>query len=259
MVEHRGALLGTVSVPGPVYRVTHFRNNGFQPAPREYAGSGRFDDPSLLNAPAGSRDEGACFRTVYCSSSRVAAFGETIAAFRQDFTLLARLHEVPDHGAFLEPVDDVLAYAGVVTDDWRTTHVVDEADLDTDLRLVDLAAPATIAHLRAVFAMVALSEWDLREFDSSDLMGRDRRITQTVARYVYFDADEQGQPRYDGLRYPSRLGANWDCFAMFHDRLWGRHTPGFPRSILADDPDLAEAARVLGLRIEFPPGHYVVP
>ena len=57
--------------------------------------------------------------------------------------------------------------------------------------------------------------------------------------------------RFAGIRYLSRLNAEWECWAVFDDRM--RHVagcPGLPTSIPRDDADLIEVARQFNLTIE---------
>jgi len=79
--------------------------------------------------------------------------------------------------------------------------------------------------------------------------GPNRRLTQEVARCVYERQDSTEQTLYAGIRYVSRLNPEWELWAIFTDRI--RHSPReVTESILAEDPDLLEAASLLNLRIE---------
>jgi hypothetical protein len=78
-----------------------------------------------------------------------------------------------------------------------------------------------------------------------------RRFTQGCARYVYDRVDDVGRPSYAGIRYPSRFNDEWECWAVFDDRI--RHEsgwPGLPASFFPDDPDLIDVARLFNLTIE---------
>ena len=69
-----------------------------------------------------------------------------------------------------------------------------------------------------------------------------------MARYVYELADE-GHTFFAGIRYPSRLNVEWELWAIFFDRM--EHCPEEVAGVIAeDDPELQEAAKVLGVRIE---------
>jgi hypothetical protein len=55
----------------------------------------------------------------------------------------------------------------------------------------------------------------------------------------------------------SRLGAEWECWALFNDRLNERLSPDYPRDIASDDPDLLTVAQIFGFTIEPLRGHRV--
>jgi hypothetical protein len=72
-----------------------------------------------------------------------------------------------------------------------------------------------------------------------------RALTQQISRWAY----EQG---YQALAYTSRFGAEFDCWVLFG----GENAPSPPSFtplriavIERDNPDLAEAARLLGLTL----------
>jgi hypothetical protein len=74
---------------------------------------------------------------IYCATSRTAAFSETIARFRPDLELLARLEEIEDD----EPMSPELR-GGVVPQEWRLSRRLGATRLDESLRFVDIAAGA---------------------------------------------------------------------------------------------------------------------
>jgi len=216
----------------------------------------RFDDPSAAHGrPASER-----FRVVYCASTRAAAFGETVARFRPGLSLLAELAAIEDEepldvqiGGLLDPVD---RRRGVIPADWRLRRHLASTRLDPSLRFVDVAVAASLQHLRSALAPVAAG-LGLADIDLGAVTGSHRRLTQACARYIYEQVDEQDAPRFAGLRYPSRLNNQWECWAIFHDRI--RHAPRFPESIFPDEPDLETVAAIYGLAIEVFEGHYVRP
>jgi hypothetical protein len=122
--------------------------------------------------------------------------------------------------------------------------------LDPALRFVDVAHPDTLAAMRTHFAAVAL-DLGYRDVDLSTITSGDRRLTQRVARYVYERTGDAGRPAFAGLRYVSRHGAAWECWALFADRLVGERLTVEP--VRADDPGLIAAARHLGLIVRSEP------
>jgi hypothetical protein len=89
--------LPTVSPPSAVFRVGRALDP-FEPPewgladPEDGTFGNPFDDPGALRGiPQEER-----FRTVYCATRSVAAFGETIARFRPSLKLLAQLERIDD-------------------------------------------------------------------------------------------------------------------------------------------------------------------
>ncbi len=199
----------------------------------------RFDDPS---ADKGMPEEER-YRAIYCATDRAGAFGETIARFRPSVKLLAGLEAVEDE----EPLDPELE-GGVVPEEWRLSRRVDSTRLAPSLLFADLTAPETMRVLRKDLAAEA-EELGLKDLDLSAVTGPQRRLTQEAARYVYDLEDSSDSPAFAGIRYLSRLNPSWELWAVFHDRML--HEPGeVAEPIRADDPGLAEAATLLGLRVE---------
>ncbi len=109
-------------------------------------------------------------------------------------------------------------------------------------------------YLRTELAPLA-TRLGITDVDLGTVTGAQRRFTQDIARYVHQQVDVDGRPRFAGIRYPSRLNPEWECWAVFDDRI--RHLPGWPNipvSFFPDDPDLHSVARLFGLTIEIFPG-----
>jgi len=108
----------------------------FEPPDWSYAGDdgtfgNRFDDPGAGHGiPEAER-----FRVIYCAASRATAFGETIARYRPDLELLAKLEEIADD----EPISPELR-GGVVPEEWRLSRRLGATQLDESLRFVDVDA-----------------------------------------------------------------------------------------------------------------------
>jgi hypothetical protein len=229
------AEVATVAAPrSPVYRVGRLPSP-FAPPAWAYADAegtfgNRFDDPSARRGvPAAGR-----FRMLYLASMSAGAFGETIARRRLNLDLLAR--------------SGAAASRPVISASWRQGRRLGVTVLTTQLPFVDIAAAASLGALRSVLAPVAL-ELGLADIDLSAVTGPGRRLTQEAARYIYEQRDEAGVPRYAGVRYLSRLSADWECWAIFVDRL-RHHVVRSGAVIGADEPGLVEAAALLGLGIE---------
>jgi hypothetical protein len=167
------------------------------------------------------------------------AFGETIARFRPSVQTLARLEQVEDD----DPVDPSL-FDNSIPADWRFKRRIGWIQLESALRFVDVHNASTITQLRISLAGL-LDHFGLSELDLSDITSQNRRLTQEIARFVYEQEDEIGRPMFAGVRYMSRLHQDWECWAMFHDRM--KVTQQHVGAIYPDDPGLLEAAEALGL------------
>ncbi len=239
--------LRSVSPPvDPVYRITRLNVDPFDPAPWDYAGSNRFDDP-----------EGT-FRVVYCASERAAAFGETLARYRRSMTLLALMREIEDDEESLEDaleglLDPLDEQRGVVPADWRFKRQIGKTVLSSSLRFAAIAEPESVAYLRSALAPVARSV-GLVDFDLGTVFGSGRDITQYCARHIYELYDDHGAPLFAGICYPSRINVHWTCWAVFHDRLI--HSPGMTETTIdPQDQGFLEAAKLLELSVEAVRGH----
>ncbi|MGA7669674.1 MAG: RES family NAD+ phosphorylase [Nitrolancea sp.] len=235
------ALQSVGAPPGPIYRITRLDTDPFEPAPWEYCGSNRFDDPQQE------------FRVIYCASERSAAFGETLARYRRSLSLLALLQEVDDDEESLEDalrglLDPSDERCGVVPADWRFKRQIGTTVLDSTLRFAAISEPESVAYLRTVLAPAA-TMLSLADVDLGTIFSSNRGITQQCARHIYELHNEHGTPLFAGICYPSRINQYWTCWAIFHDRM--SHTPGIAETTIdPHDPGFLDAARLLDLSIE---------
>jgi len=248
-----------------VYRLGWRQGDVFAPPPWHFARAqngtfgGRFDDSGMGND--GAPEER--FRMVYCATNRICGLMESTAHFRQSVSFVAKLDggivdtgKIPDE-AFSGLVDPDDALRGVIPASWRMEHQFGHAFLDPSLRFADLGAAATLNHLRRAMANVVV-ELGIDDIDLSAVTGPHRRLTQRIARYVYEQVDDEGKPRFAGIRYLSHHGDNQECWAVFDTRTTFRETDVEP-NILPDDADLLVVARMFGLTVEVLDGQYTRP
>lgn len=255
----------TVAPPSAgLYRLGRRTSEPFTPPDWIYTApngtfDGRFDDPRL------DLSEDLRFRIVYCASSRVGAFGETLANQRPPVRLLSKLNAITDdepaEESFFNGADPDDPSRGLVGAAWRLKRAMAFSILEPSLRFVDVDSARTLQQLR-----LSVPDWasalDFDDVDQSLVMGPSREITQRIALHVYEQTDERGDPRFAGIRYVSRHDQLWECWAVFADRI--RHLPGMPgppETIFPDDPDLLEVASIFRLTIETidGSGHYYRP
>jgi hypothetical protein len=80
---------------------------------------------------------------------------------------------------------------------------------------IDVDDPATHQYLRAELT-TGLAALGVGDLDVSTVGGPERRVTQMIAEWAH-TGSEREEPRYAGLRYSSRLGSAWECWALFED------------------------------------------
>lgn len=218
------------ATPGRVYRL------GRRPDPWAYpnwafAGEdgtfgNRFDDPD------------SSYRVLYASSQRLGTFVEVLARFRPDPTVVAGLAEVqgddPHEG--LSP--------GSLPSAWLDQRLVGEGVLEGTY--ADIGHSRSLAYLREQLA-ARLVHYGLEDLDAAAIrLKAPRQFTQEVSRFVYECSEEEGARQFDGIRYGSRLGDEFENWAIFE--------PAQPINSSAepldpDDPHLLAALARLGIRL----------
>lgn len=209
------------AVPGP------FESRPWQFAHADGTFGNRFDDPAI-HLPQNLR-----FQVLYCATKRHVIFGETLASLLPSIQTLGGLQRIRDEEAFdpttLRATDPEDIQRGLVRADWRLRKVVGHTILDPQLQFVDLGTAHTSQYLRGVLAREAV-EHGATDIDQSLLMESNRGFTRVVARHFYEQVNEDGTPKFAGIRYISRHDSNWECWAVFADRMvHAPGVPGFPR------------------------------
>jgi hypothetical protein len=147
------------------------------------------------------------YGVLYFGTSLEACFAETLARLRPSLELLALVDDDWRAAGFMPP--------GNVPADWRQRRTAVHVRLPPSTLFVDVDDPLTHQYLRAELAP-ALAALGIQDLDVSTVRGPDRRITQMISEWAYMAAQDD-QPRYAGLRYCSRLGSEWECWALFDD------------------------------------------
>lgn len=128
--------------------------------------------------------------------------------------------------------------------DWRMQRLLVSARTVEAPPFLDVEDTATHEFLTTVLAP-QLVQLGVDVLDVAALRGADRALTRAIASWAYTAQDENGQYRFAGLRYMSRLGP-YECWAVFE----GADIEETSRSpILPTDPDLVAIVDLFGLRI----------
>jgi hypothetical protein len=192
----------------------------------------RWDDPDGL------------FKTLYCASSPEAAFGETIARYREAPGLLDRI------SAFLtsepDPAYDFELIPGSVPDDYFQSRYIGHISVDQDARFVDLDHPHTHTASRPALKRL-LTRFEVSKIDRGTFLNPDRRITQTIAQHYWQLSLRPDHQNWRGLRYVSRLAHDWECWAVWQPSPLRQLTANV-KVVTRNNPALISAAERLGIR-----------
>ena len=116
---------------------------------------------------------------------------------------------------------------------------------------VEIGHSASLAHLRSALASRVVHH-GLDDLDAAAVrLSAPRRFTQEISRYVYDRSTPEGQRRFAGIAYRSRLGdefQNWAIFEASGSAVPWEGTP-VTAAIEPDDPDLIRALELLGVRL----------
>lgn len=212
----------------------------FQPPPgrlphsdRPVLDGNRWDDPDGELA------------TLYCSTTAEGAFAETIARYRTRPGLLERIDRFltggpdPEHDFPLEP--------GRVPDGYFTNRILGHVTVDPDVRFVDVDHPNTHAAAAAALEPL-LARHGLESVDRGVMYHPDRRVTRPMGRYYWQLARSGDHQEWAGLRYMSRLGPDWECWAVWEPSPLRTQFTTLS-TLLHDHPDLTTAALKLDITV----------
>ena len=148
------------------------------------------------------------YGTLYFGTTLEVCFAETLARLGPNPRLVAELGDEWESRGWMRP--------GSVPANWRHGRIISRVELVDSLPFVDIDHPDTIAYLnRRPDLMAGIGRFGVDELDLGTLTGRDRRVTRYIAEFFFDASSEDGDPLWSGLRYMSRLGEGWECWAVF--------------------------------------------
>ncbi len=180
------------------------------------------------------------FSTNYFGTTLTACFAETIVAFRPNLILIKlAANEWQKQG---------WSRAGVVPSKWRERRVAVRMGVGEAQSFVDIDHHDTLAALNSDQELLAdLARYGVSEIDLGTIAGNDRRPTRFIADHFHNMTDADGRPLWSGIRYLSRLGEGWECWAVFERTAMIE----IERTrIDRTQPDLVAVAKIFGLEVE---------
>jgi hypothetical protein len=173
---------------------------------------------------------------LYASTQRLATFVECLARFRPDPAVAAGLEEIEgDPEGALQP--------GQLPRSWVRTRRIGTATLEGDF--ADVGHSESLQWLRSALAG-ELVEFGLEDLDAATIrVSAPRRLTQLISRAVYEETEAEVR-RFAGIRYLSRLGDDFENWAIFEG---GGIDALIPQNLFDTDPDLREALQLLNLSL----------
>jgi hypothetical protein len=224
--------LTTINASQTVWRV------GFSPdtwawSGWQYATDGRF--------PGRWDDVDGNFRTIYAGSSLLACLLEVLATFRKDAHLAAEFEDIAEDD--LDRDSHPTIAPGLVPWHWLDSRRIATGTLTGTFCAV--TASGTMSSLYSHFIGLALS-LGLLDFDAAALKdSRPRRLTQSVATWLYENTD------IDGVSFNSRHGDDLTLWAIFERPQDGSVTACITEaehhSFTGAEPELMHASRLLDL------------
>jgi hypothetical protein len=100
--------------------------------------------------------------------------------------------------------------------DWRQRRTAVRATFPEHRPFLDVEAAKTRAVLRKKLASL-LPVLGLDDIDVSSIRSRDRRLTRIVSQWTWEEHEAPSALPYAGIRFCSRLGSEWECWAVFED------------------------------------------
>lgn len=209
-------------------------------APDPYFLDSLLSADELNNPRVGNRFDSplANYGVLYFGTTLAVCFGETLSRLRPDLAVAQIVSEDWAEEGFLPP--------GEVAADWRHQRLaVRVCCAEENAIFVDVESAATRWALSKHFASM-LATLEISEIDVSVIRGGDRRITRMVSLWAWSQQNEDGTPKYAGVRYLSRLDTEWECWALF-DRVPTRELER--RGIVLEMTELHQIAELWGLRV----------
>jgi hypothetical protein len=183
---------------------------------------------------AGNRFDSVDGGVLYCSTELQTCYLETLARFRPSAAVRAAV----------AGQDPEFMVCGGVPADWRFRRVKVCVELRDPLPFLDVEQLMTPEDLTTRLS-AELAALGVTVLDVAAVRGTNRQLTRAIATWAFRAVDEDGEPRYGGIRYLSRMGDRV-CWAVFE----GVEVNEVRRDTISlNDPELLAVAADFGLRL----------
>ena len=193
-----------------------------------------------LNSPrVGNRFDSpdGSYGVLYFGTSLEACFGEVLGRFRPASSLSDLVAQDWHDESWMPPRE--------MPADWRHRRLVVRAKPTIDIPMLDVESQRTREYLAKKLA-IGLAAYGVADLDIAAVRSGDRRITRLISFWAWIQQNEDGSPRYGGVRYLSRLNNDWECWAVF-DRVPTQEVQRRP--IARSLPELHTICELYGIRV----------
>ncbi len=205
-----------------------------------------------LYAGKGRYDVGGHMRSVFSGEpSDVVYYGETPLVAMAEKLSYSRRWDLPPELLEMDQDDPLPEWLtrGAVPADFVDLHCATGAIIDAKYRFVRVASPRTLWYLNRISHLVDKARKNnYQAIDLGVLTGPHKEITQAISLFFYKQTDAAGKPLYDGIYYPSRLGQDWNCLAVYASRVAPKLS--YIKALERNDATLRKALDYMNLDLE---------
>jgi RES domain len=187
----------------------------------------RWDDPEGI------------YRVLYAATQLEGAYVEVLSRFRPDPAVVAELAKIDGSSEAYQ--------IGIVPSEWLEARAIGQATLTGVY--ADVGHARSLTYLRVAMAPRILHH-DIGDLDAAAIrLSAPRRFTQEISNHIYLLSLPSGLPRFAGIEYESRLGDNYQNWAIFERPRQKAIANPRIRPIRRDDQSLHAALASLGLTL----------
>lgn len=193
-------------------------------------------EPYDFGRDAGNRFDVRGGGVLYAGDTLECCFVETLARMRPSSLVRSQIGHDP---GYMNP--------GTVPSAWRNDRcIIEIKPRGGPVPFLDLDHPDTLTFLDKELRG-ELQLMGIEQLDRGSIYSARRTVTRLVSEWAYSETDPEGRAYvFGGIRYQSRLGKDWICWAIFEGlEIEVRE----PIAIEKGNPDLEKVAKRFGLTV----------